>query len=107
MLCRVQFMTSRINWAVQSSAVDYLHLTLVSMRALCDDAHIDARFAISIHDEVRYLVASGDRHRAALALQISNLLTRATFAQRVGLHDLPQVSERGERGERTGRPHTP
>lgn len=30
------FMTSRINWVVQSSAVDYLHLMLVSMRYLMD-----------------------------------------------------------------------
>lgn len=30
------FMTSRINWVVQSSAVDYLHLMLVSMRYLFD-----------------------------------------------------------------------
>ena len=28
--------------------------------------------------------------RVALALQISNLLTRAMFAERVGIHDLPQ-----------------
>jgi len=31
---------------------------------------IDARFVISIHDEVRYLVKSEDRYRAGLALQV-------------------------------------
>ena len=31
-----EFMTSRVNWVVQSSAVDYLHLMLVSMRHLFD-----------------------------------------------------------------------
>ena len=31
-----EFMTSRINWVVQSSAVDYLHLMLVAMRYLLD-----------------------------------------------------------------------
>lgn len=31
-----EFMTSRVNWVVQSSAVDYLHLMLVAMRYLCD-----------------------------------------------------------------------
>jgi DNA polymerase gamma 1 len=31
-----EFMTSRVNWVVQSSAVDYLHLMLVSMRYLFD-----------------------------------------------------------------------
>lgn len=61
---------------VQSSAVDYLHLMLVAMKWLCEEHNIDARFCISIHDEVRYLVCSEDRHRASLALQITNLLTR-------------------------------
>ena len=30
-----EFMTSRVNWVVQSSAVDYLHLMIVAMRYLC------------------------------------------------------------------------
>lgn len=84
-----QHMTSRMNWVVQSSAVDYLHLMAVSMRWLAQRYDIDMRFSISIHDEVRYLVSSKDRHRAALALQITNLLTRALFADRVGMPDLP------------------
>ena len=71
-----QFMTSRVNWVVQSSAVDYLHLMLVAMKWLFEEFAIDGRFCISIHDEVRYLVREEDRHRAALALQITNLLTR-------------------------------
>ena len=54
-------MTSRINWVVQSSAVDYLHLMLVSMRWLLEEYNIDGRFCTSIHDEVRYLVNSEDR----------------------------------------------
>ena len=84
-------MTSRINWVVQSSAVDYLHLMLVCMNWLCNQYDINARFAISIHDEVRYLVAREDRYRAVLALQITNLLTRSMFAQALGMNDLPLV----------------
>ncbi|XP_067132556.1 DNA polymerase subunit gamma-1 isoform X1 [Centruroides vittatus] len=84
------FMTSRINWVVQSSAVDYLHLMLVCMKWLIEEYGINGRFSISIHDEVRYLVQSEDRYRAALALQITNLLTRAMFAHKVGMNDLPQ-----------------
>lgn len=72
-----QFITSRVNWVVQSSAVDYLHLMLVAMKWLFEEYSIDGRFCISIHDEVRYLVRSEDRYRAALALQITNLLTRS------------------------------
>ncbi|CAL4099087.1 unnamed protein product, partial [Meganyctiphanes norvegica] len=85
-----QFMTSRVNWVVQSSAVDYLHLMLVSMNWLFKEYNITGRFCISIHDEVRYLVKYEDRYRAALALQITNLLTRSLFALKLGIHDLPQ-----------------
>ncbi|CAG0917890.1 unnamed protein product, partial [Notodromas monacha] len=83
------FMTSRVNWVVQSSAVDYLHLLLVSMRWLLNKYNISGRLSISIHDEVHYMVCSKDRYRAALALQISNLLTRSLFAHNLGLRDLP------------------
>ncbi|XP_056137418.1 DNA polymerase subunit gamma-1 [Lampris incognitus] len=85
-----EFITSRVNWVVQSSAVDYLHLMLVAMRWLFEEYDIDGRFCISIHDEVRYLVRSEERHRAALALQITNLLTRCMFAYALGIQDLPQ-----------------
>ncbi|XP_017555602.1 DNA polymerase subunit gamma-1 isoform X1 [Pygocentrus nattereri] len=85
-----EFITSRVNWVVQSSAVDYLHLMLVAMRWLLEEYDIDGRFCISIHDEVRYLVTSEDRYRAALALQITNLLTRCMFAYKLGMKDLPQ-----------------
>ncbi|XP_076847842.1 DNA polymerase subunit gamma-1 [Brachyhypopomus gauderio] len=87
---RDEFITSRVNWVVQSSAVDYLHLMLVAMRWLLEEYDIDGRFCISIHDEVRYLVRSEDRYRAALALQITNLLTRCMFAYKLGMKDLPQ-----------------
>ena len=49
-------MTSRINWIVQSSAVDYLHLLLVAMKWLMEHYSINGRLCISIHDEVRYLI---------------------------------------------------
>uniref|UniRef100_A0A674EIB6 DNA polymerase subunit gamma-1 n=1 Tax=Salmo trutta TaxID=8032 RepID=A0A674EIB6_SALTR len=85
-----EFITSRVNWVVQSSAVDYLHLMLVAMRWLMEEYDIDGRFCVSIHDEVRYLVRSEDRYRAALALQITNLLTRCMFTHALGMQDLPQ-----------------
>jgi DNA polymerase gamma 1 len=84
-------MTSRINWVVQSSAVDYLHLILVSMKWLMKEFKIRGRFSISIHDEVRYLIKSEDRYKAALALQITNLLVRSLFSYRLGFDDLPLV----------------
>ena len=87
----LQFMTSRVNWVVQSSAVDYLHLMLVCMRWLFEEYNIEGRFCISIHDEVRYLVPDKDKYRAALALQITNLFTRSMFVHELQFDDLPQV----------------
>jgi DNA polymerase gamma 1 len=87
-----QFMTSRVNWVVQSSGVDYLHLLLVSMNYLIKKYDINARFMICVHDEVRYMVKDEDVARATLALQVSNLWTRALFSYKLGIQDLPQVS---------------
>lgn len=84
------FMTSRINWAIQSSGVDYLHLLIVSMDYLIRRFNIQARLAITVHDEIRYLVKDEDKYRAALALQVANVWTRAMFSQQVGINDLPQ-----------------
>lgn len=83
------FVTSRVNWVVQSSAVDFLHLVLVNMKWLFEELEIDGRFSISIHDEVRYLVREEDRYKAAFALQVSNLLVRAYFAFKLNMKDLP------------------
>lgn len=85
-----EHMPTRVNWAVQSSGVDYLHLLMTSMDYLCSTYDIGARYMLSVHDEVRYLVKEEDAYRAALALQISNLWTRTLFAYQLGLEDLPQ-----------------
>ena len=60
------FLPTRVNWVVQSSAVDYLHLLLVGVRYLFDAYNIRGRISLSIHDEVRYLVDSRDKYRAVL-----------------------------------------
>ncbi|CAF9925971.1 MAG: DNA-directed DNA polymerase gamma mip1 [Gomphillus americanus] len=84
------FMTSRINWAIQSSGVDYLHLLIISMDYLIAQYNLNARLAITVHDEIRYLVAHEHRYKAAMALQVANLWTRAMFSQQIGIDDLPQ-----------------
>lgn len=81
-----RFLPTRINWVVQSGAVDFLHLMLVSMRWLMGP---HARFCLSFHDELRYLVKDEMAHKAALAMHITNLLTRSFCASRIGLTDLP------------------
>ncbi|KAF5017965.1 hypothetical protein F66182_10074 [Fusarium sp. NRRL 66182] len=84
------YLTSRINWAIQSSGVDYLHLLIVAMDYLIRRFNLNARVAITVHDEIRYLVKDEDKYRTALALQVANIWTRAMFAQQVGIEDLPQ-----------------
>ncbi|KAL8770872.1 MAG: hypothetical protein Q9209_003523 [Squamulea sp. 1 TL-2023] len=84
------FMTSRINWAIQSSGVDYLHLLIISMDYLIRRFNINARLAITVHDEIRYMAKAEDKYRTAMALQVANVWTRAMFSQQMGINDLPQ-----------------
>lgn len=84
------YLPSRINWVVQSSGVDYLHCLIVSMDYLIQRYSIEARYMISVHDELRYMVKEHDKYRAALALQIANIWTRALFSYNLGMNDLPQ-----------------
>ena len=79
----------RINWVVQSSAVDFLHLLLVTVEWLFREMGVRGRFVISIHDEVRYLVTSEDRYKASLALHLANLLVRSEVSAKLGLDSLP------------------
>lgn len=81
-----KFIQTRINWVVQSGAVDFLHLMLVCMRWLTS---ADTRFVISIHDEIRYLVPDEERYETALALHVTNLLTRAFCIKKLGMTDIP------------------
>lgn len=82
-----KYLPTRVNWVVQSGAVDFLHLMLVCMRWIMAD---NARFCLSFHDEVRYLVPEKHRYQAALAMHVTNLLTRTFCSVRVGINDLPQ-----------------
>lgn len=77
---------TKVNWVVQSGAVDFLHLMLVCMKWLMQD---NIRFCLSFHDEVRYLVPSKYKYNAALAMHLTNLMTRSFCALRLGMNDLP------------------
>ncbi|RZB38647.1 DNA pol A domain containing protein [Asbolus verrucosus] len=82
-----RYLPTRVNWVVQSGAVDFLHLMLVSMRWIMG---AKARFCLSFHDEIRYLVPEKYKYQAALAMHVTNLLTRAFCSVKLGIHDLPQ-----------------
>lgn len=74
-----RFLPTRINWVVQSGAVDFLHLMLVCMRWLMQD---NIRFCLSFHDEIRYIVKEEHAYKAALAMHLTNLLTRSFCVSR-------------------------
>lgn len=84
------FLPSRINWAIQSSGVDYLHLLCCSMNYLIEKYKLRARMCISIHDEIRYMAAEEDKYKVVMALQVSNIWTRAMFCEQLGIKELPQ-----------------
>ena len=84
------YLPSRTNWVVQSSGVDYLHMLITSMEYLIQQYDIQARYLLSVHDEVRYLAKEEDRYRTAIALQVANAWTRALFCYNLGIDDLPQ-----------------
>ncbi|KAH9926851.1 gamma DNA-directed DNA polymerase [Amylocystis lapponica] len=70
------YMPSRINWVVQSSGVDYLHLLIVAMEHLISKYNIQARYLISVHDELRYLVKEEDRYPFFSAVDIDHVLRK-------------------------------
>lgn len=74
-----RFLPTRINWVVQSGAVDFLHLMLVCMRWLMED---NIRFCLSFHDEIRYIIKEEHAYKAALAMHLTNLLTRSFCVSR-------------------------
>ncbi|TKR76617.1 hypothetical protein L596_017731 [Steinernema carpocapsae] len=86
---RNKYRRSIINWVVQSSAVDFLHMLLLCMHWFIEKYAIDARYSISIHDEVRYMVSEKDKYRCALALHLSNAYVRAAISQHLGIEELP------------------
>ncbi|ODV82901.1 hypothetical protein CANARDRAFT_30469 [[Candida] arabinofermentans NRRL YB-2248] len=84
------FLPSRINWAIQSSGVDYLHLLIISMEYLCETYNVKARLSITVHDEIRYMVDEKDKYKCAMMLQVANLWTRAMFCHQLGIDEVPQ-----------------
>ncbi|KAF8329963.1 DNA polymerase family A-domain-containing protein [Amanita rubescens] len=82
------YMPSRINWIVQSSGVDHLDMLIVSIEYLIERYRIRARYLISVHDKLRYLVKEEDKYRAALTLICGR--ERCLYTYMLSMDDLPQ-----------------
>ena len=84
-------MPSRVNWVVQSSGVDFLHCLLTAAQWLFNKYNVWAKFMISVHDEVHWIVKKEEVARAALLWQVAHIWTRAFFNYQVGFTDLPET----------------
>ena len=84
-------MPSRVNWVVQSSGVDFLHCLLTAAEWLFRKYNIWAKFMISVHDEVHWIVKKEQVANAALLWQVAHIWTRAFFNYQVGFTDLPET----------------
>lgn len=83
------FATTRGNWVVQSSGVDFRDIMVVLMHYFIAKGALDARLCLTIHDELRYLVREDQAIELAYYLQIAHLYTRAIISDSLGLECLP------------------
>lgn len=79
------FMTTRVNWLVQSAGSDQRGLVVVFMHWLLKRYTIDARLITPIHDEFRYCVSEDHLEEFNWAFQLSHLLMQAITVERLGL----------------------
>lgn len=85
----VDFKTTRVNWVVQSSGCDFRDLLIVYAKYFYDFLGVDGRLILNIHDEIRTLVKNEDTIKAAYALQLAHLYTRAFIIDALGLDCIP------------------
>lgn len=83
------YKTTRVNWVIQSSGCDFRDLLVVYTRYCYERLGVKGRLLLNIHDEIRTMVAQEDAEKAAYALQLAHLLTRAAFIDKLGLDCIP------------------
>jgi hypothetical protein len=82
------YQTSRLNWLVQSTGVDFLHLMIVGMEYLIRKKKLTARIMITIHDEIRYLVKEEEVREFSKILNTVHLWVRAYISQRLNIKEI-------------------
>lgn len=83
------FKTGRTNWTIQASGAEILAITLTATHWLASEYKIPARFVLSIHDEVWWVVPGKYAEQFAVAFQIAHLYTWSLFHDSVGIPELP------------------
>lgn len=80
---------TRVNWIVQSSGVDFRDMLVLLTISFYKRFGIDGRLIVTIHDEIRTMVANADIVKAVYALQLAHLYTRAAFICAHRLNNIP------------------
>ena len=83
------YKTTKVNWVIQSSGVDFRDLLILLQRLFYDFLSIDGRFMLSVHDEVRTIVNEAYIEQAIYALQLAHLCCRAAFIDALALDCIP------------------
>jgi len=83
------FATSRTNWTIQASGSEILATILVATHWLMREFKVEARFVISIHDEIHWMVPDKHAEIFAVLYQIAHMYTWSLFHNQVNLPDLP------------------
>jgi DNA polymerase gamma 1 len=83
------FATSRNNWVIQSSGADFRDCLVAFGAYFFELLGVDGRLILTIHDEIRYMVRKSDTRKAAYALQLAHIYTRALFVREMGMDCLP------------------
>jgi DNA polymerase gamma 1 len=83
------FKTGRTNWTIQASGAEILAIILTATHWLAKEYRIPARFVLSIHDEVWFMVPEKYAEQFAVLFQIAHLYTWSLFHDAVGIPELP------------------
>jgi DNA polymerase gamma 1 len=86
-----EYATSRFNWSIQTTGVDLKSIfkCLVEYILLKFKPGVEAKFAISIHDEYWYYVKKGHEKEFAAIMQIAHLYSWAYLCHRLGFVSMP------------------
>ena len=82
------FVTGRLNWAIQATGAEILSVTLVAMHWLAAEHKIPIWFVLSVHDEVWFMTPERYATQVAGLLQIAHLYVWGLFNEGLGKTDL-------------------
>ena len=83
------FMTARTNYTIQAAGAEMLAVLLTAATWVAREFKIDAQFAVSIHDEVAFIVPDKQAKVFAAAFQIAHAMSWARFHAGCGVPELP------------------